>query len=418
MRAATAKHAASHPTRRGIRDRSRRDTPGFGGNCAACHETPFLRVRDRTCLKCHDKIPGHVMPVSLQVELFGGTRCASCHADHKGPDGLVRRDAGMCAALPPGPEAPPSRHRPGRCRRLRHRASGIPRSARGPVPAATDMARVAQSDKARLVEQSHLKYPHDVHLKPNIRGRQGSRHARMQQLPRARRLRTLVRPDQHEPALPRMPYAANSSRPSPSGRCRTASVDDVMATMQEFYANLALKDVAVDVVDTGDIRRSIPQRVERRIVSDDQRRRALAWADRKGAVVAQDLFEKRVCIVCHEVVKTTGPGKAPGEHSCGASCRCTSPTTYHAQGALRPRQAHDRSSAPTATRASRSRSRAATSRCPTSPRAASATPAARRPRTRSCRRACHATASTSPAIRRGTSARHWRSAAPCRRQRT
>ncbi len=88
------------------------------------------------------------------------------------------------------------------------------------------------------------------------------------------------------------------------------SVDDVMATMQEFYASLALKDVAVDIIDTGDIRRSIPS--ERSgTITDAQRKRALAWAEGKGAVVAQDLFEKRVCIVCHDVGKSVGPGREP-----------------------------------------------------------------------------------------------------------
>ena len=140
------------------------------------------------------------------------------------------------------------------------------------------------------------------------------------------------------------------------------SVDNVMATMQEFYANLALKDVAVDTVDTGDIRRGIPA-ASSATVSDEQRRRALAWADRKGAVVAQDLFEKRVCIVCHEVVRNTGPGMAPANILWSVHAAACARHVY-AQGALRPRQAHNRSSAPTATRARASRRRAATSSLP------------------------------------------------------
>jgi predicted CXXCH cytochrome family protein len=282
---------------------------GFGSNCAVCHETPFLRVRDRSCLKCHEKIPGHVLPVSVQVDLFGGTRCASCHADHKGSDGLVRRDAGLC----------------GQCHQdLKRRLPGTELADVGDFatahpefrlsvwagPGDTDTMRVTQSDKARLVENSHLKFPHDAHLKPNIRGRKGrvtlecgSCHTP----DAAGRSFEPVNMDKHclechtlefEPAV--------TKRQVPHG-----SVDDVMSTMQEFYSSLALKDVAVDTIDTGDIRRSIPQ-ASSGIVSDAQRRRALAWADRKGAVVAQDLFEKRVCIVCHDVSKTTAPGMAPG----------------------------------------------------------------------------------------------------------
>jgi len=281
---------------------------GFGGDCATCHETPFLRVRDRTCLKCHEKIPGHVMPVSLQVDLFGGTRCAGCHADHKGPDGIVRRDEGLCA----------------NCHRdLKRRVPGTELADAGDFgtahpefrltlwsgPGSTDMLRVAQSDKANLAQHSHLKFPHDEHLKANIRGANGrvTLDCASCHVPDASgRSFVPINMNTHclechtlqfEPAV--------TPRQVPHG-----SVDNVMATMQEFYASLALKDVAVDVVDTGDIRRSIPNPASGTI-TDAQRKRALAWADTKGAVVAEDLFEKRVCIVCHDVGKTSGPGRGP-----------------------------------------------------------------------------------------------------------
>jgi predicted CXXCH cytochrome family protein len=274
-----------------------------------CHETPFLRVRDRSCLKCHEKIPGHVLPVSVQADLFGGTRCASCHADHKGTDGLVRRDSGLC----------------GQCHQdLKRRLPDTELADVGDFatahpefrltlwtgPGSSDTSRVAQADKGRVVENSHLKFPHDVHLKPNIRGQKGrvTLECGSCHTPDAAGLSfEPVNMNQHclechtlefEPAV--------TKRQVPHG-----SVDDVMSTMQEFYSSLALKDVAVDTVDTGDIRRSIPQ-ASSGIVSDDQRRRALAWADRKGAVVAQDLFERRVCIVCHDVSKMAAPGMAPG----------------------------------------------------------------------------------------------------------
>jgi predicted CXXCH cytochrome family protein len=281
---------------------------GFGGNCAACHETPFLRVRDRACLKCHDKIPGHVMPLSLQADLFGGTRCASCHADHKGPDGMVRRDEELCAAC----HQDLKRRLPGTTLAdVADFGTAHPefRVSLWAGPGRSDMVRIAQSDKARLAEHTHLKYPHDEHLKTNIRGAKG--RVTLQcincHVPDASGRSFLpINMNQHclechtlqfEPAV--------TQRQVPHG-----SVDDVMSTMQEFYASLALKDVAVDVIDTGEIQRSIP-RPSSGIVTDDQRRRALGWADAKGAVVAQDLFEKRVCIVCHEIGKTTGRGKGP-----------------------------------------------------------------------------------------------------------
>jgi cytochrome c5/uncharacterized protein YlaI len=89
-------------------------------------------------------------------------------------------------------------------------------------------------------------------------------------------------------------------------------VDDVLLTMQEFYASIALNDVAVDTIDTGEIRRSI-SRPAGGAVTEEQRQRALAWARAKAGKVAQDLFEARVCIVCHEVVRMPLPGKGQNE---------------------------------------------------------------------------------------------------------
>jgi predicted CXXCH cytochrome family protein len=249
------------------------------------------------------------MPVSLQADLFAGRRCATCHAEHKGPDGLVQRDAGTCAEC----HQDLKRRVPGTTLAdvgdfaTAHPEFRLPLSA---GPAGADTVMVAQSDKARLVEHSHLKYPHDVHLKPNIRGRNGrvTLECKDCHVPDASgRSFIPVNMNQHCLACHTLEFEpAVTTRQVPHG-----NVKDVMATMQEFYANLALKDVAVDTVDTGDIRRGIPQ-ASSAIVSDEQRRRALAFADRKGAAVAQDLFEKRVCIVCHDVVRNTAPGMAPG----------------------------------------------------------------------------------------------------------
>jgi predicted CXXCH cytochrome family protein len=43
-------------------------------------------------------VTGHAPTAELQAQLFGRTRCAACHADHKGDAGLVRSDSGLCAA--------------------------------------------------------------------------------------------------------------------------------------------------------------------------------------------------------------------------------------------------------------------------------------------------------------------------------
>jgi len=282
---------------------------GFGHDCSKCHELPFVRVRDRTCLGCHQKIPGHAPTAKLEAELFGGTRCASCHADHKGDEGLVRTDVGLCADC----------HRDLKRRVPDTKLADASDFAvahpdfklsvwRG--PGNDDVVRVVQSDKAHVAENSHLKFPHDAHLKQSIRGAKGrvtltcrSCHAPDTS---GRSFEPVVMKThciechtlEFEPAV--------TTRQVPHG-----SVDDVMTTMQEFYASIVLNAVAVDTIDTGDIRRAIPKPAAGAI-TEEQRQRALGFARAKADKVAQDLFEARVCIVCHEVVRKPAATGKPG----------------------------------------------------------------------------------------------------------
>ncbi len=286
----------------------------FGRDCATCHETPFVHVRDRVCVECHVKTPGHLQTVALQTKLFGGTRCANCHADHKGPTALVRHDPDLCVTchgdlkyfkadttLDNATDFA-ANHPPFKLSLLQ-----------GPNP--TDVIRVSQTDKAHLVERSHLKFPHDLHLTTSVRGPKGRKtlECRSCHVPDASgkgfepismnaaciECHTL----EFEPAV--------TTRQVPHG-----SVDDVTLTMQEFYANIALNNIPVDVVDIGEIQRGLP-RLGSGAITEEQRRRALAWAKYKAQQVSADLFEARVCIVCHEVTKAVIQGESGREIAWG-----------------------------------------------------------------------------------------------------
>jgi hypothetical protein len=149
------------------------------------------------------------------------------------------------------------------------------------------------------VESSNLKFPHDQHLKAGVKSPKGrvtlecgSCHvpdssersfAPIEMKRHCVECHTL----EFEPAV--------TSRQVPHG-----SVEEALLTMQEFYANISLSNVAVDTVDTGEIDRGLP-RPSAAIVTDEQRKRALAFARFKAERVGTDLFEKRVCISCHDV---------------------------------------------------------------------------------------------------------------------
>ncbi len=283
----------------------------FANDCRVCHEIPFVRVRDRTCLKCHEKITGHAATPKQQAALFGDTRCANCHADHKGAAGLVRSDAGLCSSCHGDLKrrAPETRLVDARDFARAHPEFRVT-LWRG--PGKDDVVRVVQTDKASLVERSGLRFPHVDHLKSSIRGPKGRviLECRSCHVPDASGRSFLpVQMTKHCSDCHTLEFEpAVTSRQVPHG-----SVDAVMLTMQEFYASIALNNIAVDTVDSGEIRRGIPRPAGGGTVTEEQRQRALAWARAKAAKTAEDLFEARVCIVCHEVVKMTGPRGGPGD---------------------------------------------------------------------------------------------------------
>jgi len=282
-----------------------------GRRCATCHEIPFVRVRDSVCVHCHQKTPGHVQTVALQQELFGDTRCADCHADHKGPRALLRRDADLCTACHGD---------------LKHRRSDTA------LANATDFAsdhpgfkltlwqgagkdetaRIAQTDRPKLFERSHLKFPHDAHLRTGVRGPKGRKtlDCGSCHLPNAsgsgftpismKKACIECHTLEFEPAV--------TSRQVPHG-----SVVDALSTIREFYSYIILNEIPVDVVDIGAIRSGL-SRLGGGAINEEQRQRALTWVDAKARQVGADLFEARVCIVCHEVKRTVTqvkPGREP-----------------------------------------------------------------------------------------------------------
>jgi len=149
-------------------------TSGIATDCHACHETPFVMVRDSACLDCHRRIQEHADLAIYPPHDFAGERCASCHRDHNEPPMLVRRDKDLCVSCHRKPD---SWLQPGRSQLASVSAfteSGHPSfrltllTPQGPGGAhGWDAERVRRSSGAQeLEERSNLKFNHEVHLNP------------------------------------------------------------------------------------------------------------------------------------------------------------------------------------------------------------------------------------------------------------
>lgn len=142
----------------------------FGSQCSNCHQQPLQKVSDKACLSCHQDTAPHITDPALQKKAFnaahrfvGTTRCAECHEEHKAPHPIAKQDNGMCVkchgnikTINPSstlsnvhdfdsdhPEF-----------KLTFKTGSNPQTVQ----------RIPQSEKARLVENSGLKFPHSQHV--------------------------------------------------------------------------------------------------------------------------------------------------------------------------------------------------------------------------------------------------------------
>ena len=73
----------------------------FAQQCGTCHRGAFSAVKDSACLTCHSAIGNHISPLAgLGLRMARAhlqqSRCADCHVEHRGLDGLVIREARLC----------------------------------------------------------------------------------------------------------------------------------------------------------------------------------------------------------------------------------------------------------------------------------------------------------------------------------
>jgi len=140
------------------------------GDCKKCHAEPFQPIQDRECLTCHE-LTKHATGFDAFTAKHPGLemRCAQCHMEHNGQQGLILRDADFCVSCHAS------------MTQLKSDANivNVPSFARHPefrisVKDSTGaVSRVSISDTANAIDQSQIKLNHEAHLKAHLRGKDG-----------------------------------------------------------------------------------------------------------------------------------------------------------------------------------------------------------------------------------------------------
>ncbi|MCI0516511.1 MAG: hypothetical protein L0Y45_01625 [Woeseiaceae bacterium] len=268
-----------------------------GADCQNCHVAAFERVPDEACVDCHE-VNRHVAGDTHAV--LGERRCASCHLEHNEPPELVKRHQGLCADCHRNLPDDVALENAGDFL-LDH--PGFKVSLLQPqVNASGETEWVLQHRllaDAQAADRSNLKFNHAAHLdEAGILAPEGRRVIDCaechQPEPGGARMRP-IRMDQNCAGC----HSLNFDPDDPRRTVPHGDPDAVMQVLIEYYSARLLGDDP----DAGE------QRVRRpgRALTRADRDRAAAEARVQAMQVAEDLFERRVCVNCHEVTRSDDP---------------------------------------------------------------------------------------------------------------
>lgn len=283
----------------------------FANDCEKCHALPWMHVRDHECTACHEGTGTHIEKPSLQKAVFNDMRCAQCHRDHRGLASMSDIDPVMCVDCH---AAIRSRHLDSALPDIRDFANDHPafrltvRS--GPLP--DQVTRIEPDQKGGAVQHTGLKFNHEKHLdergivSPNAPPGHGGRVvlecASCHVADGSGVGFKPVTMEKNCADCHRLEFEPDvSNRQVPHGSER-----NVLLMLREFYGSAALGTTRFEVQTVDGLLHQPNARA-----SDVQHQQALAWATEKSRRVATDLFEVRVCVVCHDVAKKDVPALAP-----------------------------------------------------------------------------------------------------------
>lgn len=278
----------------------------FGSDCGTCHTRGFKWVRDEACLKCHATTPAHADPVAFNLPELGDARCAHCHRDHNGPQGLVRTDQALCAGC--------------------HADIGAKTGGASKLADVTDfghahpqfkIALPAWDEDGKFVprrveladglkEKSGLKFPHDVHLDAaGLNAPDGRRTLDCSSCHVPDASGTKMQPVDFETQCQSC-HKLTFDVTEPEREVPHAKIQEIIYTLDEFYARRALEGLVKDPTAPANLR---TRRRPGQPVTPEIRQEALSYARDKARTVGESLFTGRACSVCHAV----SPGRQAEE---------------------------------------------------------------------------------------------------------
>lgn len=281
----------------------------IGNQCQNCHAKPFERVADKACMVCHQSSGPHIPAHStLQTKVFAGERCASCHKEHQGEDGMKKVDTVTCENCHGNVKAVAAE-------------SNLPNV--GDFATAHPDFRLTMKVSTHpdvtqrfehtptLTEANGLKFPHDIHLSksgvrsPNAPAGAGGRMVLQcdscHQLDSAKVRFQPVRMEQACISC----HQLGMDVQSPNRQVPHAKPDAVVQALRDRFSALVLERNPSQVVTVNSLLQG-PQIAAAPALSST----AARWVQDKTVAAATDMFEnpKGTCLTCHTIERLGGKG--------------------------------------------------------------------------------------------------------------
>jgi hypothetical protein len=272
----------------------------FADDCNQCHQQPFVKVTDDSCLGCHGDITAHSDPAVFDLPRLHVTRCAGCHHEHEGSQYLVQNEQKMCSdchgflgnlSLTDLNNITDFGTDHSEFRATLMPGRGISRND----PRA--WKRVSLDDPA-LRHDTGLVFPHDLHLDPKgILGPEGEQLLVCEDCHRSDASGNYMIPVRMEAqcqSCHRLEFdPADMERELPH-----SDLGNLRKMLDEYFSLAALRggiedDKAPDLITQ--------RRRPGKSLSREETEIALRWALQKAEEVAEEVIELRSCSLCHEV---------------------------------------------------------------------------------------------------------------------
>lgn len=264
----------------------------ISAKCDSCHQKPFEAVPDKACENCHKTATRHIKDKALHTNAFKDMRCGECHHEHRGEarQGTLNAQCVACHAKIK------EKYDKTRLADIRDFSKDHPAFSltfkTGHQD--SDVLRIPQKDKAKLVEKSGLRFSHKVHLdKEGISSPDGDTVLECRDCHQLDTDGARFRPISMEKNCQQSRcHALNFKPPISKRQLPHGSEKKLMVALHEYYATVAISKIAAGEkfqCGTGG-------------VTKNQLEHALDCANRNAHANAEILFKPDSdCGECHEI---------------------------------------------------------------------------------------------------------------------